>query len=170
MAGERQENEEHGRRQAAHRRGQSASAPAGEDLATEMNLDRLRALTTGEAKDALRLEQEILKLDASTEEEVDALKVNLLQQDERPCARDGTGRVVDEIAEQKIARFTEVGPLQGDRGAVSVSPGRDDTSAVLRRHHPVAGSERAQDGVEGSLDEPREESRMERKVDEGTAA
>lgn len=115
-----------------------------------------------------KLREEFRKLDASTEEEVDALKVDLLQEDERPNSRDGSGLVVDELAEAKIAKFTEVGPLQADRGAESLAPGTDNTSAILRQHHPNAA--RSEDVAEGNLDEPREESRMERKVDEGTAA
>lgn len=147
-----------------------SDSPADEDVDTDMSLDRLRALTKHEPGDPRKMEKEIFKLDASTEEEVDALKVNLLQEDERSSAGDGTGRVVDEVAEDKMARFTEVGPFVDDRGAESVAPGRDDTSKVLRRHHPNTAIARAQDVVEGNLEEPREESGGERKVDEGTAA
>lgn len=117
-----------------------------------------------------RLGHEMRKLDASTEEEVDALKLDLFQEDERPSARDGSGRVVDEIAEAEVAKFTETGPLTEDRGAESLAPGSDNTSSVLRRHHPNTEVARAEDVVEGNLDEPRDEIRGERKVDEGTAA
>jgi hypothetical protein len=120
--------------------------------------------------DPRNLRQEAEKLDAATEEEVDALRVNLLQEDENSSARDGSGLIVDEIAEEKVAKFTEVGPLSADIGAKSLTPGRDNTSSILRRHHPNTGVARAEDVVDGNLDEPREESRMERKVDEGTAA
>src|ERR1700761_5246198 len=42
-----------------------------------------------------------------------------------------------EIAEEeRLARFTESDPKQDDQGAISVEPGRDDTSRTLRRHHP----------------------------------
>jgi hypothetical protein len=116
------------------------------------------------------LGEEIHKLDATTDEELDALEVNLRQEDERPNARDGSGHVVDELAEEKIGKFTEVGPLQDDRGAVSVMPGRDNTSETLRRHHPNTSLARAEDVVEGNLDEPRDDTTTERKVDEGTAA
>jgi hypothetical protein len=135
----------------------------------DSGFDRLRALTKHIPGDSAMMEQEIFKLDASTEEEVDALRVNLLQDDGRPASRDGSGRVVDEVAEESLGRFTEVGPGVGDRGAESVVPGREDTSRVLRRHHPNTEIARAEDVVEGNLDEPREESRGERKVDEGTA-
>lgn len=113
---------------------------------------------------------EVQKLNVSTEEEVDALKLGLLGEDERRSARNGSGHVVDDLAEAEVSKFTEVGPLQPDRGAESLMPGRDDTSTVLRRHHPNTEIARAEDVVEGNLDEPREESRAERKVDEGTAA
>jgi transcription termination/antitermination protein NusA len=122
------------------------------------------------ATDSAKLMREIRKLDASTEEEVDALKVDLFPDDERPNARDGSGLVVDELAEEEIAKFTEVGPLQPDRGVESLVPGRDNTSTILRRHHPNTEVARAEDVLEGNLDEPRNETEMERKVDEGTAA
>lgn len=124
----------------------------------------------GKANRNADLGTEIHKLDATTDEELDALEVNLHQDDERPNTRDGTGYVVDELAEEKVGKFTEVGPLQGDRGAVSVMPGRDNTSETLRRHHPNSALARAEDVVEGNLDEPRADIATERKVDEGTAA
>lgn len=117
-----------------------------------------------------KLGHELRKLDASTDEEVDALKVDLFQELEQPGARDGSGVVVDEIAEAEVARFTEAGPLQENRGAESLVPGRDNTSTILRRHHPNTELARAQDVVEGNLDEPQDETVTERKVDEGTAA
>lgn len=116
------------------------------------------------------LGSEIHKLDASTDEELDALEVNLRQEDERPNVRDGSGRVVDELAEEKLGKFTETGPFQGDIGSVSVMPGRDNTSETLRRHHPNTELARAEDVVEGNLDEPRDDEIGERKRDEGTAA
>ncbi|HUB28249.1 MAG TPA: hypothetical protein VL967_01080 [Terracidiphilus sp.] len=116
-----------------------------------------------------KLGHEFRKLDASTEEEVDALHVDLFQEDERPSARDGSGWVVDEVAEAEVARFTEVGRLQEERGAESLVPGRDNTSTILERHYPKSEvARRAEDA--GNLDEPQDEMRIERKVDEGTAA
>lgn len=121
-------------------------------------------------KKPANLAREFHKLDVSTDEEVDALKLDQRQENERPGARDGSGRVVDEVAEDNVERFTEVGPLQPERGAESLVAGRDNTSARLRRHHPNSEVARAEDVVEGNLDEPREEGLSERKRDEGTAA
>jgi hypothetical protein len=146
------------------------------DVADEAAIDRLEALAGGVDEDDPRLlldpnlSREVDKMDATTEEEIDALRVNLVQDGGESHTTDSSGRVVDDVAEEELARFTEVGPMQPDQGVVSVEPGRDDTSRVLRRHHPNTGIARAQDVVEGNLDEPRDEEVMERKVDEGTAA
>lgn len=115
------------------------------------------------------LSEKLSELAASTEEEVDALRVNLAQDDDPFGSRDGSGRIVDDVAEERLARFTEAGPLQGDIGAVSVEPGRDDTSGVLRQHHPNSSIARSDAVVEGNLDEPMDETIEDRKVDEGTA-
>jgi hypothetical protein len=145
-----------------------------EDVATETTLDRLEAITGGADDDPVVVEgdlaQDFDELDASTDEEVDALKVNLLQDDENANVRDGSGRVVDDIAEEQIAKFTEVGRLQPNLGGLPVAPGHDDTSKAIRQHHPSPELERTESVVEGSLDEPRDEAVSERKVDDGTAA
>jgi transcription termination/antitermination protein NusA len=133
-------------------------------------LERARMMRRAGEDDPRELQREMEKLDAETEEEVDALRVNLLQDDEYGLPRDGTGKVVDNLAEEKITEFTEVGPLAGERGAVAMTPGRDDTSNILRRHHPNTGIARAENIVEGNMDEPREEITREREVDEGNAA
>ena len=106
---------------------------------------------------------------ASTEEEVDALRVNLTQDDYPSSARDSSGRVVDDSAQERLARFTEADPMQGDIGVVSVEPGRDDTSRILRRHHPNTTIARSDAVVEGNFDEPMDEIIMDRKVDGGRA-
>lgn len=118
---------------------------------------------TEKAREGSTIQREARKLDASTDEEVDALRVDFFQEDEPADAHDGSGRVVDELAEEKVAKFTEVGPRSGDRGAESLLPGRDDTSSTLRRHYPGNAIARTEDGAEGNLDEPREEMRVERK-------
>ncbi len=149
-------------------------ASARGDVATESTLQRLEAIAGGADEDDPRLfdedlSEDVAELDAETDEEIDALRVNLYQDDDEIGAtRDGTGRIVDDAAEEELARFTETGPMQPDQGVVSVEPGRDDTSRVLRSHHPNTPA-RSQDVVEGNLDEPRDEEVMDRKVDEGTA-
>jgi hypothetical protein len=146
-----------------------------EDVATEATLQRLEAIAGGADEDDPRLFEPDLRkqvdaLDAETDEEIDALEVNLYQDDDEVSAtKDGTGRIYDEAAEEELARFTETGPMQADQGVVSVEPGRDDTSDVLRKHHPNTSVARSQDIVEGNLDEPRNEEVVDRKVDEGTA-
>lgn len=117
-----------------------------------------------------RLRHEMDKLDATTEEEVDALRVNLLQDRPDPGSRDSSGLIVDELAEEEIGKFTETGPYSGDRGAESVAPGRDNTSSTIRKHHPNTSFARAEDVVEGNLDESSNEETVERKADEGAAA
>ena len=121
-------------------------------------MNTARAMQTKEQDDARARQREIEKLDAETAEEVDALRVNLLQDDDFTPTRDSSGRVVDEVAEETIARFTEVGPLAADRGAISVTPGRDDPSKVLRRHQLKPDVVHAEDLVESNLDEPRDEA------------
>lgn len=155
---------------------EATPARSTDDIATEATLDRLEEMTGGDQdEDQLsdarlyegRTGREADKLDASTEEEIDALKLDLYQTDARSNARDGSGRIVDDVAEEQLAEFTEVGPALDGEGAESVAPGSDDTSETLRRHHPnteVAASEAV---VEGNLDpgeQPRDETREEPKV------
>ncbi len=152
---------------------EDSASVAPDDVATEATLDRLEEITGGADDPDLYeedLEQQVDELEAGTEEEVDALKVNLLQDDALPDSRDGSGLVSDDVAEEELARFTEVGPMQDIQGAATVAPGRDDTSAILRSHHPNSEIARSEDVVEGNLDEPRDEEVVDRKVDEGTAA
>ena len=133
------------------------------DSITEDQIDRLEAITGGEDEDdalppSRDLQTKLNSLDAGTEEELDALQVNLMQDDEIGASRDGTGRVVDELGEEELARATEVGPFVNDRGAVSVEPGRQDTSGVMRRHRPDAPAGTDPDAiVEGNIDEPLDE-------------
>ena len=143
------------------------------DLATDGTLERVEVLAAGaQERDNIEedgLGEKLAELAVTTEEEVDALKINLVQDDERGSTRDGSGRVVDDSAEERTARFTEADPMQGDLGVVSVEPGRDNTSSVLRRHHPNTSIARSDAVVEGNLDEPMDETITERKVDEGTS-
>jgi hypothetical protein len=143
-------------------------------VASEDALDRLEHITGGAEQPKAwsgDLARETAKLNASTEEEVDALRVNLTQDGQSmDNPRYGTGIIADDLARDQMAGATEAGPELDDKGVNVVVPGREDTSARLRRRHPDSGIGRAQDVVEGNLEEPREEARTDRKVDEGTAA
>ncbi len=158
------------------------AVPATGDTVDAATIERLEAITGGADLDDEPLlvgegtpaggltAREKDELDATTDEQIDALTVNLYQDDDRPNARDGSGRVVDEIAEERLAEVTEVGPMLDGEGAESLDPGRDDTSAVLARHHPNTEIARAEAVVEGNLDETRDEIRVDSKVDEGTGS
>ena len=145
-----------------------------DDVATEERLARLESLTGGADEDpplfAGDMAQQFDELNAGTEEELDALRVNLTQDDDPFGGRDGSGMVTDDVAEEQIAAFTEVGPMSEDRGGISVTPGREDTSRALRSHHPQAGMDGSDAVVEGNIDEPLDEDDSARKVEEGTAA
>jgi N utilization substance protein A len=107
---------------------------------------------------------------ASSEEEVDALKQDLTQAGEETPSADGSGRVADEVAEERIAELTEVGPALDTEGAESLVPGREDTSAVLAEHETNPEVARDEAVVEGNVEEIREEELGEKKTDEGTGA
>jgi hypothetical protein len=144
-------------------RGTRGSLPDLDDAVTENQIDRLEAITGGDNEDELQpisgdLQSQFNSLDASTEEELDALEVNLAQDGGPGDSRDGSGRVADDIAEEEIAKSTEVGPAADDRGAESVEPGRQDTSEALRRHRPVSQDGNDSDAiVEGNIDQPLDE-------------
>jgi hypothetical protein len=150
------------------------SAASTDDTATEAALDRLEEIRGGAGNDPQLYKgatgRAAEALDASTDEEIDALQVNLLQDDNIANSRDGSGRIVDDVAEEQLAEFTETGPDLDLEGALSVTPGRDDTSSVIRRHHPNAEIARTESIVEGNLDKPSDETRSDPKVDQGTGA
>jgi hypothetical protein len=160
---------------AQQNQGRSKQVRPGEtgDLGTDGTLERVEVLAAG-AEDRNDIEKDGLgeklnELAVTTEEEVDALRVNLLQDDDPPGSRDSSGRVVDDSARERTARFTEADPMQAELGALSVEPGRDNTSDVLRKHHPNTQIARSDAIVEGNLDEPMDETITERKADEGTS-
>lgn len=131
-------------------------------VATTDRIDRLETITGGADEDLLVLDGKLGRqfdaLDASTEEELDALELDLVQDDAPFDARDSSGRMDDDVAQVQIATFTEVGPMADDRGGESVAPGRDDTSAVLRRNHPHFEADDDSDAiVEGNIDPPLDE-------------
>lgn len=142
------------------------------DTADDGTLDRLENLTAGADEPVIfedgQLASEMDEFDAETNEEIDALELDLLQDEPRTDTTNGSGRIVDDLAEEEIAGFTEVGPDIEDRGARSVAPSLDDTSAILRRHQANASIAGSADVVESNLDEPRDEERAE--PEDGTAA
>lgn len=103
------------------------------------------------------LGRKIAGFKVSADEEVDALRLNMAPDVRGRDTRNGTGKIVDDLAAEHIVAMTEAGPELIDRGVASVVPGRNDTSAVLRRHQ-VNHAARPGDVVEGNLDEPRDES------------
>jgi len=136
-------------------------SPRLEDAVTESQIDRLEAITGGDAEEpeapSEDLQRQFDALDASTEEELDALEVNLEQDDERGNSRDSSGRIIDDLAAEEIAKDTEVGPGVDVRGAESVEPGGRDTSETLRRHHPAPQGSDPDAIVEGNIDQPLDE-------------
>lgn len=152
---------------------ETSNATTAGDAATEATLDRLESITGG-ADDPIVVEGELGKqfdeLDAATDEEVDALKVNLLQDEELDSARDGSGYIVDDVAEERIGKLTETGPFEDGQNTVSVTPGRDDTSATLRRHYSNTEAARSESIVEDNLDEPKDETDSDATADDGPDA
>jgi N utilization substance protein A len=155
---------------------EASPAQGSADVASEADLDRLETLTGGAEDQELGSSTDPEtdpdakardRADAETAEELDALEVDLYQPGDLPDSHDGSGRVIDDTAEERLAEVTETGPMLDGDGAESLTPGRDDTSAVLREHHPNTEIARAEAVVEGNLDEARDERKEDAKVDEG---
>ncbi len=103
---------------------------------------------------------------ASSEEEIEALQQDLTQSGEEPVSADGSGLINDEVAEERLAEVTEVGPALDEEGAESLVPGREDVSERLAENEinpELAGDDAV---VEGNVEEVREEELGEKKVDE----
>jgi N utilization substance protein A len=95
--------------------------------------------------------------EASLDEEIDALKQDLTQSEDEPASEDGSGRIVDDVAEEQLAEITEVGPDLDDEGAESVDPGEEDTSEILAAHELDPELTTDDDAVlEGNIDEPKD--------------
>ena len=126
--------------------------PGGDDLVEAAVLDR-EDVVTGVGEDNERapsradlealeadatLDEERAKSDAELGEELDALRVDDEDGgDEDPDTRDSSGRVVDEIARERMEELTESGRDAGEVGVLPQDAGRDDTSARLRRQNPA---------------------------------
>jgi len=100
--------------------------------------------------------------EASLDEEIDALQQDLTQSgEEEPESEDGSGLISDEVAEERIAELTEVGPDLDGEGAESLVPGREDTSELLAEHevHPEIDGDEAV--IEDNVEEVRDEESSE---------
>ncbi len=100
---------------------------------TDAELD---ALETEPGNDP-ELDRERAIADAQLGEEIDALEVdNSVEPYDPGDQRDSTGRVVDEIARERMEELTESGQEVGLVGVLPQDPGRDDTSEKLRENNP----------------------------------
>jgi N utilization substance protein A len=95
--------------------------------------------------------------EASLDEEIDALEQDLTQSGEEPASAEGSGLIRDEVAEERLAELTEVGPELDGEGAESLVPGREDTSELLAEHqvHPEVDGDAGV--IEDSVEEVRDE-------------
>ena len=73
-----------------------------DELDNETDVERVEILASGADRtgdiDEDDVSEQLSELAASTDEEVDALEINLRQDDEPPSSRDSSGRVVDDVA------------------------------------------------------------------------
>jgi N utilization substance protein A len=119
------------------------------------------------AGSGLTAEEEQTKLseEASLDEEIDALEQDLTQDGEREVSEDGSGRIVDEVAEERLAEVTEVGPDLDTEGGESLEPGNEDVSERIAEEQPHTLSHSdliAEDAVlEGNTEEIKDEGRPE---------
>src|SRR5271154_4491642 len=119
----------------------------------------------GEERVASAEEQARLSAEASLDEEIDALEQDLTQEGEQSVSSDGSGEIVDELAEERLAEVTEVGPDLDTEGGRSLFPGREDVSEriIEDQPHTLDRSDLiAEDAVvEGNTEEIKDEGRAE---------
>jgi N utilization substance protein A len=119
-----------------------------------------RAVPAISAEEQTRLSEE-----ASLDEEIDALEQDLSQEGEREVSADGSGLIVDELAEERLAEVTEVGEDLETEGARSLVPGREDVSQRIaeEKPHNLGGSELIDEDavLEGNTEEIKDEGRPE---------
>jgi N utilization substance protein A len=104
--------------------------------------------------------------DAQVNEEIDALTLDQEGEREAPDTEDGSGRISDEIARDRMEELTESGPDLDGIGAESETPGREDTSEILARHNPDYDLARSETVDDGNV-EQNNDTRQDAKVDEG---
>jgi N utilization substance protein A len=108
--------------------------------------------------------------EAGLDEEIDALTQDLTQDGERSVSAEGSGRIVDELAEERLAEATEVGSDLDAEGGESLAPGGQDVSERIAEGQPhdlIRGELAAEEAIlEGSTEEIKDEGRPE--VDDAT--
>ncbi|MGB9032703.1 MAG: transcription termination/antitermination protein NusA, partial [Acidobacteriaceae bacterium] len=119
---------------------------------------------TAETAEASKEEAALKAEEASLDEEIDALQQDLTQSEDEPEPDDSesTGVIRDDVAEERLAELTEVGPDLGEEGAEAVAPGNEDTSETLVEHetHPEPGEDDAVVG--GNVEQVRDEEESEK--------
>jgi N utilization substance protein A len=119
----------------------------------------------GEERTVSAEEQTRLSEEASIDEELDALEQDLTQDGEREVSADGSGLIDDEIAEERLAEVTEVGPDLDTEGGESLDPGLHDVSHRIAEDQPHTLDRTeflAEDAVlEGNTEEIKDEGRPE---------
>jgi len=116
------------------------------------------AEASAEASTEASAEAAALKAEeASLDEEIDALQQDLTQSGEESVSEDGSGLINDEVAEERLAEVTEVGPDLEEEGAESLDPGREDVSEVLAEHQPNPKLDLDETVLEGNLEEVKDE-------------
>ncbi len=113
----------------------------------------------GESRPVSAEEQARLTEAAQTDEEIDALTLDLTQAGEEGESRDGSGLISDDLAEERLAEITEVGPDLDDQGALSLEPGREDVSERLAENFPNHDAiPRSNAVLEGNVEEIKDEA------------
>jgi transcription termination/antitermination protein NusA len=102
--------------------GEERPAPAASDVSSDVS------------KEKAAEEASLAAEEASLKEEEDALRLDLTQEGEEPPSEDGSGRIIDEVAEEQIEEVTDSGPSIEYEGAEPVAPGQQDTSRRLQEH------------------------------------
>jgi N utilization substance protein A len=122
--------------------------------------ERVGATTPTSEEEHTRLSEE-----ASLDEEIDALTQDLTQEGEDSVSLDGSGHIVDELAEERLAEITEVGPDLDTEGGESLEPGREDVSERIAEEKPhdlTHGELIDEDSVlEGNVEEIKDEGQAE---------
>ena len=105
--------------------------------------------------------------EAQNAEQLDALKLDMEGEQDMPDMKDGSGLISDDIAALRMEELTESGEDVGDIGAISETPGREDTSEVLASHNPNYDIARSEAVDDGNVEEVSAETKQDAKVDEG---